>query len=110
MSSSIRENPIVVDAALRALGERIATARVRRGLRLQDIATRSELSINTVRAVEAGVAGTGIGALACVLWVLGLLPHLDLVAEPGIDREGLVLDLARHGRRASPPISVSNDF
>jgi hypothetical protein len=49
----------------------------------------------TVADVERGKAGTSIAAYLGALWVLGLLDQLEVVADPGRDEEGKVLEAAR---------------
>lgn len=96
--SSIRTVGATEDVIAR-LGAYVATARTRRGWRQQDLARRAGVHVNTVRNIEAGSAGTGIGAYAAVLWAMGLLEQLGTVANPQLDREGLTLEAARTGER-----------
>jgi transcriptional regulator with XRE-family HTH domain len=74
--------PLLPPAARRLsrLGERIRTARLRRGLPAKLVAERAGMSLMTLRSVERGGMGVTIGAYAAVLHVLGLDGDLDAVA------------------------------
>jgi transcriptional regulator with XRE-family HTH domain len=99
----------VSDDAIRRLGERIATARVRRGLIQSELARRASITIPTLQKIERGAPGTSCGAYAAVLWALGLLDALESVADPQSDRDALTIALAQTGRRASTP-RLDDDF
>jgi transcriptional regulator with XRE-family HTH domain len=101
--------PAAVVEAVAKLGQDIATARVRRQLREEDLATRAGITRATLRRVEAGVLGTGIGAYAAALWALGLHGDLAHLAAPERDLEGQTLEAARRGERVRPP-GLSDDF
>ncbi|WP_157266764.1 helix-turn-helix domain-containing protein [Azohydromonas aeria] len=101
-------------AALRQavdLGARIRIARQRRRLRLEDVAQKTGLSRSTVEAVERGAPTTAFGAYLSVLTVLGLARELDLLADPGLDRDGLALELSVADKRVRlPRKDLGNDF
>jgi len=99
-----------VEQALVTLGQRIATARLRRQLRQEDLAEKAGIHANTLRKVESGAPGTAIGAFAAALWALGLLDHLALVARPDLDVEGETLAAARLGDRARTSARLDDDF
>jgi transcriptional regulator with XRE-family HTH domain len=96
--------------ALQRLGARIREARVHRRLRQQDVAEKARVSRGTIEAVESGEPGTSIGTYIQVLWVLGLDRELELVADPGIDREGLALTYSSTDKRVRPARRIRNDF
>ena len=103
--------PGPVERELKRIGFGIETARLRRNMSQQELADRVGASIHTIRAVEAGRAGTAIGSYAQALWVLGLIGTLSSVADPSLDAEGLVLegaDRRRKGGRRSH--RISDDF
>ncbi|MGH8130426.1 MAG: helix-turn-helix domain-containing protein [Steroidobacteraceae bacterium] len=79
-------------AALRQLGTDLALARARRGQSLRDSAERLQVSINTVRNLEAGHPGVGLGILANALTLYGMLDRLGKLADPAADRVGLALE------------------
>ena len=95
-------------ARVRSLGRRIRTARIRRKFRQADLAERSRLSKSTIEKIEAGELATSLGAYAQVLWVLQLDRELDLVANPGLDRDGLAFSVEH--KRVMPKRRVNNDF
>jgi transcriptional regulator with XRE-family HTH domain len=93
-------------AALRQLGADLALARARRGHSLRDAAERLQVSVNTVRNLEAGHPGVGLGILANALALYGMLDRLQWLADPAADRVGLALErrkLERKGRAAHAP-------
>jgi transcriptional regulator with XRE-family HTH domain len=102
--------PAAVADAVRQLGRNIALARVRRRMREEDLAESAGVSRVTLRRVERGELGTGIGAYAAVLWALGFQGGLGEILSPEKDLEGQTLEAARHGRRVRPPKGLSDDF
>ncbi len=80
-----------VPVTLQALGARLREARIRRKLRQSDVAQKLGFSRSTINAVEHGSMTTAIGAYLAVLWVYGLDREVSLLADPGLDREGLSL-------------------
>lgn len=102
--------PAAVVEAVARLGQDIATARIRRQLREEDLAARAGITRTTLRRVEAGALGTGIGAYAAVLWALGMHHDLAAAAAPERDVEGQTLEAARRGERVRLPERLSDDF
>ena len=99
-----------VRAALCQLGKDLALARARRGQSLREAAVRLQVSINTVRNLEAGHPGVGLGILANAMALYGMLDRLALLADPATDRIGLALERRRHERPgASGKDAVSFD-
>ena len=111
--SRISENSLfsaeLVDR-MRRLGTRIRDARVHRRLRQIDLAAKAGLSRSTIESIERGEATTSLGAYAHVLWVLGLDRELDLLADPGLDREGMALAYSAADKRVRPRTRLDNDF
>jgi transcriptional regulator with XRE-family HTH domain len=97
---------------LRQLGRRVRAARIRRGMRQEDLAARAGLSRKAIDAVEAGKATTGIGTYLRALWAMGLDREFDLIADPGLDRDGLALELDAQTKRVRVATSkrLDNDF
>ncbi len=93
------------------LGARLRVARQRRKLRLEDLADKAGLSRSTVEAVERGALSTSFGAYLAILTALGLSRELDLIADPGLDRDGLTLSLSVSDKRVRVhDKDVGNDF
>ncbi len=95
-------------ARIRGLGRRIRTARIRRKLRQVDLAEKTRLSKSTIESIERGELGTSIGAYAQALWVLQLDREIDLIADPGLDRDGLLY--SSEEKRVKLRKAVDNDF
>lgn len=93
-----------------ALGLRIRTARTRRKWRQVDLASRSGLSRTAIEAVERGEPTTGIVTYLRALWAMGLNRELEILADPGLDREGLALELSVESKRVSVRQKADNDF
>lgn len=102
--------PAAVVEAVAQLGQDIATARMRRQWREEDLAAKAGITRMTLRRVEAGALGTGIGAYAAALWALGLHGDLAHVAAPERDLEGQTLEAARRGSRVRLPAELSDEF
>lgn len=66
---------------LKAMGENIKLARLRRKLSAQLVAERAGMSRTTLRAIENGEAGVTLGAYANVLMCLGLENDLAHIAR-----------------------------
>lgn len=92
------------------LGERIRVARVRRKIRQADLAVRSGLSRSTIQAIERGEMSCAVGSVLHVLWILGLSGEVELIADPGLDENGLALSLSEGARRVRVNTRPDNDF
>ena len=95
---------------LRRLGQRLRDARVHRRLRPIDLAQKTGLSRSTIENMERGEAATSLGAYAHTLWVLGLDREIDLLADPGLDREGIALTYSSADKRVRARTKIDNDF
>ena len=60
--------------------------------------------------MERGSSNTEIGAYAAALWALGLLEELDLVADPGLDRDGQALSFSVSDKRVRLRQQLNNKF
>lgn len=96
--------------ALVRLGSRIRIARLRRKLRQEDLARQIRRTRATVIAIEQGSPTTEIGAYVSALWALGLLQELDLVADPGLDRDGQALSFSTADKRVRLRRQLNNKF
>ena len=85
-------------------------ARIRRKLRQEDLALKSGLSRTAIEAVERGEPSTGIGTYLRALWAMGINRELDLLADPGLDRDGMALEFSIQTKRVGVTRKVSNDF
>lgn len=75
-----------------------------------DLAERAGVSRTTVEAIERGDLATSIGAYVRALWVMGLDKELELVADPGLDREGLALEFSMQNKRVRVGKGLTNEF
>jgi transcriptional regulator with XRE-family HTH domain len=75
--------------ALRALGENLAIARVRRHESQRAWAKRLGVSVPTLIRLERGDPGVGAGIYATALWLMGRVSALPELAAPGDDRGAL---------------------
>jgi len=105
--SSVEQAPL---EAVARLGSRIRLARIRRKLRQEDLAAKINRTRATVIAMERGSSNTEIGAYAAALWALGLLEELDLVADPGLDRDGQALSFSVSDKRVRLRQQLNNKF
>ena len=94
----------------RELGQRIRTARIRRKINQQDLAGRTGLSRSSIQALERGELSVSLGIVLKVLWNLGLANEIALIADPGLDRDGLSLSLSADKMRVYAPRKINNDF
>lgn len=95
---------------IKRLGERIRAARIRRKLRQEDLAARTGLSRSFIQSIERGQATCFVGGLFNILWTLGLANEIELIADPGLDRDGLSLALSSEKKRVFIPRKLDNDF
>ena len=102
--------PAKVVAAARHLGANIRTARKRRRLRQEDLAIRAGITVPTLRRVEGGSLGTGLGAYVAVLWAMGMEAQLAALADPATDLEGMTLEAASRGERIRARGKLPDDF
>lgn len=102
--------PAAVEEALRTLGGNIRIARLRRRLRMDEVAERMGVSRYTVADVERGKPGTSAAAYLGALWAVGLLEHVRDVAAPERDEPGKALERASLPRRVRGRRRLDNDF
>lgn len=107
---SCRSLPRKAAGNLEALGRNIRSARVLRGLTMQEVAERAMTSRETVRRLEHGHPGVSLGVLAHVFWVLGLDDQLGLLAALENDAQGQALALARLPKRVDAGKADELDF
>jgi hypothetical protein len=81
--------PPAVTQALRALGENLAIARVRRRESQRVWAKRLGISVPTLIRMERGDAGVSAGIYATALWLMGRVNAVPELAAPVHDRGAL---------------------
>ncbi len=102
--------PFEVRQAALKLGESLRTARTRRQMSQDELATAAQISRKTLYALEKGAPGVTIGTLVSVLWALGLIDTMNAVANPDTDTHGRILEAARRPTRVHSPGGTNNDF
>ena len=103
--------PAEVERILFQLGRNIHTARIRRKLRLEDLAERVGVSRYLMSDVEKGKPTTSIAAYIGALWAMGLTDDLYHLADPDHDTEGKALEDIRTPKTAPKRKKVlDNDF
>lgn len=99
---ALQSMPPAATRALRALGENLAIARVRRREPQRVWAKRLGVSVPTLIRMERGEPGVSVGIYATALWLIGRIDVLPELAAPATDR-GALENEVRHAvrRRAS---------
>jgi len=92
-SRALQVLPPAATRALRALGENLAIARVRRHESQRDWAKRLGVSVPTLIRLEKGDPGVGVGIYATALWLMGRVSALPELAAPGTDKGALESDV-----------------
>jgi transcriptional regulator with XRE-family HTH domain len=95
--------PLPVQRALRKLGADLRDARVRRRIKTEVMADRLQVSRPTLRRLERGDAGVGMGTYATALYVLGLVDRLAALADLAHDHVGQQLASDALPRRIVDP-------
>lgn len=83
--------PFPVERALKSIGNNISTARRMRGWSQEDFAQRLDVSLSTVRRLEAGFHGAALHTFLRALHLLGLLDELIVLTSIENDTLGLEL-------------------
>ena len=103
-------SPVALDLLAR-LGQGVRIARIRRGIRQEDLAKRASMSRVRLRKLEKGDPTVGLGALVQVLDILGLLEQFSRLTDPSRDELGIALEARqRKGRVDSKKRKEDLDF
>ena len=110
-TNPLREaQPYPVEQALRKVGANLRTARLRRGITIEDAAAKIGTGPRLVADAEHGQPNTAIAVYAALLWLYDLLAPLEELANPLKDEQGLILASRREPTRAHGKRGLSNDF
>lgn len=85
--------PSPVERALADFGENLRVARKRRRETMQSFAERMQVSVPTLRKMEAGDPTVSISVYAMALWLVGRVRFLPRIADPAADQTALALEL-----------------
>jgi transcriptional regulator with XRE-family HTH domain len=102
--------PHPVERALKGLGTNLRTARIRRKMTIENVATRIGTGPRAVMEAEKGKPSTGAAVYLALLWAYGLLAPVEELADPTKDTEGLARDSASERVRARKSGALDNDF
>ena len=102
--------PLEVTEDLSRIGQRLRTARIRRGWSVADLAARAGINRNTLTALEQGKPGTSFGSVLTVLWVLGLERSAEPLADPETDLHGKALEAARRPERVGRQPKARDEY
>lgn len=102
--------PSAVKGIVARVGANIATARINRRWRQEDLARRAGLTRRVIMRIESGHLGVGMGAYVAALHALGLDRGVDELASVSRDLEGQTLAAARGAKRIRPAGSIDDDF
>lgn len=104
--------PFAVEKSLRRIGADLRYARLRRNLRIEDVAAKIGTGPRAIRDAENGKPTTGMVVYTALLWAYDLINQLDEVAQPVRDAEGQMLSRLDERLRArrSPAEELDNDF
>jgi transcriptional regulator with XRE-family HTH domain len=103
-SPSLRILPPAAAQALKALGENLAIARLRRHETQKAWAKRFGISVPTLIRMEQGDPKVGVGIYATALWLIGRAAALAELAAPAEDRGALEDEVSQAlTRRATRP-------
>lgn len=85
--------PSPVELALKNLGENLKVARKRRRETMESFAQRMQVSVPTLRKMEAGDPTVSMSVYAMGMWLIGRLQFLPEIADPANDETALALEL-----------------
>lgn len=104
MKSSTSETlPPKLRRALVKLGQDISLARKKRRLTVQMMTERLGVAKPTYLKIEKGDPTVSMAGYAMALFSLGLADGLGMLADPGHDDQGLLLDAERLPKRIRAP-------
>lgn len=110
-TNALREaQPYPVEQALRKVGSNLRTARLRRGLTIEEAAAKIGTGPRLVTDAERGKPKIDISVYAALLWLYDLLGPFEDLANPLKDEQGLLLASRREPTRAQKTRGLSNDF
>jgi transcriptional regulator with XRE-family HTH domain len=102
--------PYPVERALKAVGNNLRMARIRRGLTRSEVSQKIGTGLRAVMDAEKGNPFTGVAVFAALLWLYDLLPPFEDLANPVKDAHGLALARRKEPMRARKARGLDNDF
>jgi transcriptional regulator with XRE-family HTH domain len=103
--------PYAVEEILKTFGRNLKTARLRRGLTIEQAAQKIGTGVRAISEVENGKTSTAVSVYAALLWAYDLIGDMKDIASPLKDAEGLRLASLKEPQRARKIKSeLNNDF
>ncbi|AXC15446.1 hypothetical protein ACPOL_6202 [Acidisarcina polymorpha] len=102
--------PYPVEQALRKVGVNLRTARLRRGITIEEAAAKIGTGPRLVTDAERGKPNIDVAVYAALLWLYDLLTPFEDLANPQKDEQGLILASRREPTRAHRARGLNNDF
>ncbi len=111
MAKSKLTLPAEVETVLITIGQNIRMARIRRKMRLEDLAIRIGISRYSMSDIEKGKSTVAVGSYLSALWALGLMEGLSSLGDPKLDVQGIALERI-HSPKTAPKRrgALDNDF
>jgi transcriptional regulator with XRE-family HTH domain len=110
-TNPLREaQPYPVEQALRKIGANLRTARLRRGITIEEAAAKIGTGPRLVADAEHGKPNLSVAVYAALLWLYDLLGPFEDLANPLKDEHGLILASRREATRAHRSRGLNNDF
>jgi transcriptional regulator with XRE-family HTH domain len=106
-SPALEALPPAAAQALRALGENLAIARLRRHESQREWAGRLGCSVPTLIRIERGDPAVGAGLYVSALWLIGRVGSLPALAAPADDKGALEGDVREALRRRAARSAAS---
>src|SRR5437016_3070424 len=95
--------PVRARNALKKLGQDLRFARLRRRIPMALMSARASISRTTLTKIEKGDPTVSMESYAAVIFVLGLLPNLERLAEIENDEVGRMLEEEKLPKRIRFP-------
>lgn len=105
-----KNTPLPIKKALRRLGKDICDARRRRRIATHLMSERSGFSRITLSKIEKGDPSVSMGSYASALFVLGMIHHLEKLADPSKDIIGRELEEENLPKRIRTPKENKSEF
>ena len=106
----LTSQPYPVERALKTLGGNLRTARVRRGLTMEEAAHKIGTGYRAIMDAERGKPSSSVAVYAALLWLYDLLPAFEDLASPVKDAHGLALARRKQPVRARKARGLNNEF
>lgn len=92
------------------MGTNLRTARLRRNLTLDEVASKIGTGRRAVIGAEKGQPSTSAAVYTALLWTYDLLGPWEALADPAEDREGLALSERRERASGKGGKELDDDF